>query len=128
LINLIFRRVSKFPTKLWLQDFGEVNQHGQLETHLHHPYQIFLVPNPAIQFPVSPPHDFRHDLATVAPGTSLFLVYGVEPSKVEDRLIGKPRHRQNAQLIGQIETTSEFVASDYGDRRLFFRHQRFRNQ
>lgn len=127
LINLIFRRVSKFPTNLYLQDFGAVDRYGQLEPQPHNPYQIFLIPNPAVQFSVNP-HDFRHDLATIVSGTPLFSVYGVDPTKVADLAIGKPEYRQSAQLIGQIDTTSEFVASDYGDRQLFFRHQRFRDR
>jgi hypothetical protein len=127
LINLLFRRVSRFPTQLYLQDFAAVTQTGQTEPQPHHPDQIFLVPNPALQFPTTP-HDFRQDFATVSAGTLLFDVYGVDPKRGSDQLIGKPEYRQQAELIGQIETTSEFVASDYGDRRLFFRHQRFRNR
>lgn len=128
LINFIFRRVSRYPTQLYLQNLATVEQNGQTVTHPHHPYQLFLVPNPDVQFAVSLPHDFRQDLLTIAPGTQLFSVYGVDPKQVTDRSIGQPEYRQQAQLMGHLETTSEFVASEYGDRRLFFRHQRFCNQ
>ncbi len=127
LINLIFRRTSRYPTKLDLQNLGVVRQDGQAEKAPHYPLRIFLVPHKAVQFAEAPPHDFRTDLATIAPGTALFSVYGVDPANGNDG-VDQPDYRQNAQLIGSIETTSEFVASDYGDRRLFFRHQRFRNQ
>jgi hypothetical protein len=127
-INFLFSRVSKFPTRLHLQDWGEIQQSGQLEPHPYHPYQIFLVPDSTLHFPVSPAHDFRQDLATIAPGTVLFSVYGVKPDQMDIHRIGQPDYRQAAQLMGQIQTTSEFITSEYGDRRLFFRHQRFKNQ
>ncbi|MEW6491093.1 MAG: hypothetical protein AB1589_00880 [Cyanobacteriota bacterium] len=134
-INLIFRRTSKFPTKLYLQGFGQIDQHGNRESNPDYPWQIFLVPNANVQFAESPPHDFRQDLATLAPETSLFSVYAVDPKQVGDDAavraadrIDQPGYRQKAQLIGQLETTSEFVSSFYGDSRLFFRHQRFGNR
>jgi len=135
LINLIFRRVTRYPTKLYLQGLGQIDQKGNKESSPHFPYQIFLVPNPQVQFAESPPHDFRHDLATVGSGTSLFSVYAVDPGQVGDddasndvTEIDQSGYRQKAQQIGSIETTSEMVASFYGDSRLFFRHQRFGNK
>ncbi|MBG1271922.1 hypothetical protein [Nostoc sp. WHI] len=121
--NLIFSRVTKYPTKLYLEDLGEIDQQGQKESKAYYPAQVFLVPNSNIHFPESPPHDFRNDLATIPAGTSLYSVYGVSPEEVTD----KSDNRQKAQIIGHIETTSEFVSSFYGDSQLFFRHQRFRN-
>jgi hypothetical protein len=128
LINLIFRRVTKYPTKLYLQDLAETDQYGRTESHPHYPSQVFLVPNPEVQFPESPPHDFRSDLEAIAPRTMLFSVYANDPQKVGDELMDRPEYRQQAQLIGHIETTSEFVTSSYGDSQLFFRHQRFRDR
>lgn len=135
LINLIFRRTSKFPRHLYLKGFGEIDQHGNRESHPHYPYRIFLVPNPNLQFAERPPHDFRPDIATIPSKSLLFSVYAVNPSRTgndaaEDTAdaIEKPEYRQKAEPIGHIETTSEFVSSFYGDSRLFFRHQRFANQ
>ncbi|WP_373525171.1 hypothetical protein [Nostoc sp.] len=122
--NLIFSRVTKYPTKLYLEDLGEIEQHGQKESKAYYPAQVFLVPNSNIHFPESPPHDFRNDLATIPAGTSLYSIYGVSPEEVMD----KTDNRQKAQIIGHIETTSEFISSFYGDSQLFFRHQRFRNE
>lgn len=127
LTNLIFSRVTLYPTKLYLEDIGKIDQYGQVESAPHYPSQIFLVPNPDIKFSEAT-HDFRNDLATIAPGTALFSVYAVAPDLVDDRLMGKPEYRQKAQLIGNIVTTSEFVSSFYGDSQLFFRHQRFHNR
>lgn len=133
-INFIFRRASKFPTKLYLQDLAQIDRQGYQENKPYYPYQIFLVPNPQIKFSSSP-HDFRNDLATIPIDTSLFSVYGVIPEQVGDKAarkavdtIDKAGYRQQGQLIGQIETTSQFVSSFYGDSLLFFRHQRFANK
>ncbi len=124
LINLIFMRVSKNPTKLSLQGLGEIDQQGRSIASPHSPTQIFLVPSQTVQFPESPEHDFREDLATIAPGTMLFLVYGTD-SQTGTTATQQAENRSKAQLIGHIQTTSEFVASSYGDSRLFFRHPRF---
>ncbi|AFZ04551.1 hypothetical protein [Calothrix sp. PCC 6303] len=125
LINLIFSRVTKYPTKLYLEDLAEINQQGEKESKPYYPTQIFLVPNPKIQFPETP-HDFRNDLATIPAGTFLFSIYGVDSEAMKQ--MNPTELRQQAQLIGFIETTSEFVSSFYGDSQLFFRHQRFRNR
>ncbi|HEY9649067.1 MAG TPA: hypothetical protein V6C95_00280 [Coleofasciculaceae cyanobacterium] len=134
-INLIFSRVTRFPTKLYLQGLGQIDQNGHRENSPYYPYQIFLVPNPNLQFPETPSHDFRQDLSTIASGTELFSVYAVDPGKIGDEaavkstnVIDQPGYRQKAQLIGSIETTSEFISSFYGDSLLFFRHQRFANK
>jgi len=131
LINLIFRRVSRYPTKLFLQNLSKTDQQGQTQSTPRYPAQIFLVPNPTVQFPDSPPHDFRDDLATIAPETQLFSVYATDSvSEAENTSddLDQSRTRQNAHWIGSIETTSEFVCSAYGDSQLFFRHQRFCNR
>ena len=128
LINLIFRRVTRYPTKLSLKDWGSVDQLGNPVANPHYPAQIFLVPNTEIHFPEMPPHDFRNDVAQIPSGISLFSVYAVDPKKIKEDAIQPSNLRQQAQCIGHIETTSEFVASFYGDSQLFFRHQRFKNR
>ena len=126
--NLIFRRVTRYPTKMSLKNLATIDQLGNRVEAPHYPEQIFLVPTTQIQFAESPPHDFRDDLATIPSGTVLFDLYGVQPTEDENQVTDLAEYRQQAIQIGQIETTSKFVASDYGDRRLFFRHQRFRNR
>ncbi len=125
--NLIFRRVTKYPTRIDLQHLGAITQQGEPVKHPQTPTQLFLVPNPDLQFSESP-HDFRTDLASIAQGTQLFSLYAVNPQELGDDAIGTAHYRQQAQYIGHLETTSAFVTSFYGDSQLFFRHQRFRNQ
>lgn len=128
LINLMFMRVTRYPTRLSLENLAQTDQFGQRDRAPYAPDQIFLVPDANVQFPPTPPRDFRDDLATLAPGTKLFSVYAVDPRNLSAEWIGKPEYRAQAQRIGEIFTTSEFVCSVYGDRQLFFRHQRFRNR
>ena len=133
-INWIFSRVTRFPTKLYLQDMAKIDQHGNLENQPYYPYQIFLVPNPQLKFPESPPHDFRDDLASIPSGSLLFNVYGVIPETLSNdsnqisKQVDQPNYREKAEIIGTIETQSEFINSKYGDNLLFFRHQRFGNK
>lgn len=134
LINWMFSRVSRFPTKLYLEDFAKFDQQGNPVSQPHFPYQVFLSPNPEFEFPSNMPHDFRLDLAVIPAGSLLFSVLAVDPKKLEkdpnkaSDTVDRPGYRQQAQLIGKIETTSDFVASYYGDTLLFFRHQRFGNR
>lgn len=125
--NLIFRRVTRYPTKMSLKNMAIIDQLGNKVNEPYYPEQIFLVPTTQIQFVESPPHDFRDDLATIPIGTVLFDLYGVKPTE-DNHQVTNAEYRQQAVQIGQIETRSEFVTSDYGDRRLFFRHQRFQNK
>jgi len=120
LINFIFRRVSRYPTKISLGDFARIDQTGQAVAAPHAPVQIFWVPTAAVQGSEQP-HDFRQAVAKLPAGTTVFDLYGVDPTAS-----GSTDPRQQAQLMGQIHTDSEFVASFYGDSQLFFRHQRFR--
>lgn len=125
--NLIFRRVTRHPTRIDLQNLGTITQQGHSEVQPHTPTQVFLVPNPDLQFAESP-HDFRTDLASIDPGTLLFSIYAIDSVDPEGDTMNANGDRSQAQYIGHLETTSPFVASFYGDSQLFFRHQRFRNQ
>lgn len=126
LINFIFMRVSRFPNRLSLRDWATVNQYGEQVASPQAPYQIFLVPNPNIRFVSRSPHDFRDDMARIEPDTRLFTIYALDPRRGNELKLKPDKVRTLAQCIGYIDTTSEFVASFYGDRQLFFRHQRFR--
>lgn len=125
--NLIFRRVTKHPTRIDLQNLGAITHKGQVADPPHTPTQVFLVPNPDLQFSKSP-HDFRTDLANIDSGTQLFSIYATDLMDPEGNMMDAQGDHPQAQYIGHLETTSKFVTSFYGDSQLFFRHQRFRNQ
>lgn len=124
-INLIFRRVTKYPTKISLQDLGSVDRKGQPIPTPHYPEQVFLVPSSSVQFSEDSNTDFRDDLTSISAGTLLFSVYAVDASNMGDNAIASPDRRQ---YIGDIVTNSVFVSSFYGDSQLFFRHHRFQDR
>ena len=128
LINLIFRRVTRYPTKISLQDLGSVDQQGRPILTPHYPEQVFLTPNPNVQFSEHSNTDFRNDLTSIPAGTLLFSVYAIDPSIIESEMSSVSDCRNHARHIGDIITTSEFVSSFYGDSQLFFRHHRFRDR
>ncbi len=59
--------------------------------------------------------DVRLGLAQIPAGTVLFHVKARESEAAV------------AEVIGSLKTESSFVASEFGDRSLFFQHMRHRN-
>lgn len=117
-LKLIFARASKHPTKLSLVPLSSIAENGQTVAPalIRAPAQVFLVPSQEAQLPSAPGREFRRDLETLPAGTTLYTLYGTEKE-------GSARI-----LIGQVQTTSDFVASKYGDENLFFRHRRHLNE
>lgn len=82
------------------------------------PYEIVFVPAPEAtrQFEAVSKKDMRLALAESIPeGTVLYAVQVREDADSE------------LTLLGELVTESEFVASEYGDKRLFFQHMRHRH-
>ena len=128
MINLMFRRTSRHPTKIYVEDLAKIDATGTVVEHPIFPEQLYLVPNPAIGFSEAPGRDFRTDLATLEPGIVLFTLHTTAPQDVGNSELNSPQRRERARPIGELRLTSQFVASAYGDSQLFFRHQRFKNQ
>ena len=91
------------------------------------PYRIILVPTEAARQGADPRLDFRDDLARNVPSeTTIYTVLGLDES---DETALHARGVTNlddliphAKRIGSITTESEWIASTYGDYRLFFKH------
>jgi hypothetical protein len=122
-INLIFRRVTRYPTRLYLQNFADADEQGQHVAQPRFPAQVFFRPAAGLGFPSTSGHDFRRDLESLNPGSLLYEVLAPPPDISEDS-----DQRAAAVPIGSLWLESGFVASQYGDSQLFFRHQRFRNR
>jgi hypothetical protein len=91
------------------------------------PYRLILRPTAEATAASDPTIDFRDDLATHVPaGMPIYDVLALDESEeVELRrqgLVTVEALLPNATEIGTITTESEFIASTYGDYRLFFRH------
>jgi hypothetical protein len=87
---------------------------GQVVATPRAPYELVLRPM-GVSTPSVTTRDFREELADLAPGP-MFEVHGrVAP--------GAPLLH-----IGNLRTTSRLVASEYGDKQMFFRHKRVKRR
>lgn len=81
------------------------------------PETLYLEPNStlcSLQEALSPDADFRDRLRTIK-GSEY------NPVKLAD-IVGESADKSNKEKFGTLELVSEFIASEYGDSRLFFQH------
>lgn len=93
-----------------LEHLARVDRAGKTVETPRAPHQIFFVPTDEHGISPRSRSDFRIDLESVRSGTAIYDVYATERD-------GAERTR-----IGRVTTRSAFVASEYGDHALFFRH------
>jgi hypothetical protein len=91
------------------------------------PYRLIFRPTERVRAASDPTIDFRDDLARNIPaGTAIYDVLAVdEAAEKALRETAVPTVADlipHAAKIGAIVTESEFIASKYGDYRLFFKH------
>jgi hypothetical protein len=127
LVHKVFSKVTDYPEELLLNHFADRTESGEDVENSKAPRQVFFVPNNSFNFS-SGKHDFRNDLKTIPEGTALYKVYAVTSDKANfdyteytNADIGK--FLKSSTLIGEIITDSEFVASEFGDQGIFFRHE-----
>ena len=128
IVQRIFKRVTNKTNYLAVDHLSEISSNGSfVDKHrVSSPVQLFLVPTQ--KFSSSPARDIREDLMSLHTGEKLFSVYATKTIDYMDGDItaaGNLRNLNNSELIGKIVLDSEFVASEFGDDQLFFRHQRF---
>lgn len=106
-------RVKPDPLYLPVTPFAEVDVNGIGIEQAIAPKVVVFSPleAPSAIFRNNEDQDFRDVLAQIPVGTPIYEVYGLDSSN-------------KRILIGTLETASQFVASQYGDQRLFFRHNR----
>jgi hypothetical protein len=83
---------------------------GQSESTPCAPYEIVFDPMPEARTSSTPLPDYRLNLKAVPSGTPLY------------RISGRPSADADLLPMGLIRSTSDFVASRYGDGVLFFQH------
>ncbi len=127
LVHKIFRRVSGYPEELAVNDMASVDAQGKRPEAAVSPRQIFFVPHPELKFS-SEEHDVREDLLSIPAGRTIYQVRILSekhrsydysqyaPSDVETFL-------KDSEHVGDLVTTSEFLASEFGDEGIFFRHE-----
>lgn len=126
MVHYIFSRVSRYPEELRMNSLAEHNMKGEKAEVAKAPVQIFFVPNPKISFSEKK-HDIRKDMLTIKSGTILYTVHAIEKSsKFKDfssyRIKDIPKHIAASTYIGEIISTSAFIASKFGDTGIFFKH------
>lgn len=127
LVHKVFRKVTDYPEELLLNHFSDITEEGLKEDKSVAPRHVFFVPAQDFNFSEKK-HDFRDDLKTIAPGTTLYKVYAVTEELgsfdyTEYKNSDIEKFLKKSQLIGEIITDSEFIASEFGDNGIFFRHE-----
>lgn len=129
-LQVLFAAVTLKPTQLRVDDMAKVTQGGQSVATVRAPTQLYFVPRTEVRnLFATVAHDFRSDLTTLASGTRLYDVYATS-MEVKTSIIPSisrnyaQQRRNSAVKIGELELTSPFIASAFGDGGVFFKHQR----
>lgn len=128
LVHRIFKRASSYPEELGTADLAGFDVHGAKVAEASVPRQLFFVPGDLPEF-VLAEHDFREDLSKIPAGTTIYSLYAA-PEKYRDFNYAEDYENKDSSVflkesrhIADIVTTSEFIASEFGDDGIFFRHQ-----
>lgn len=103
------------PTHRKTDHVAAVTAEGEAVENPKSPFRLEFRPNQKIDYRGTPDwgvEDFRTSLARIPAGTVIYEVWAVGAEGEE------------AKHIGNIRTESEFVASDFQDRRFHFKHVR----
>lgn len=127
LVHRIFRKVTKYPEELLASDMALVDAQGVKTRNLKAPRQMFFVPTGDLKFS-SEEHDVRDDFLSIPEGTLLYKIYLLSDKHKDFDYADYTDEKaaeflKDSQYVGDIVTTSEFLASEFGDDGLFFRHQ-----
>lgn len=97
------------------------------EDKVNAPYRLIFRPTKQAIESSDPTVDFRNDLAqNIGAGTTIYDVFALTESQEVDLKKGGVESVEDllvhGKIIGRLQTESEFIASKYGDYRLFFKH------
>jgi hypothetical protein len=115
IVKAYFQTVTPDPSHLPITHLGEVTPDGSDVPRAQQstPYEIVLRPNAAVatRFPNTDQHDFRSDLTRIEPGTAVY-----------DIMARATKDDATFERLGTIRTKSPLVASEGGDKQLYFKH------
>lgn len=110
------------PGKLPLLEAAQITAGGiQVpKKQLKVPYKIIFAPTDDARNQYEPHKegDFRDALGQIKDGTVLYTVLATDRSLAPD---------SEAVEIGKVKMASKFIASEFGDRQLFFKHMKDRD-
>ena len=127
LVSYIFSKVTDYPEELEIRDMALKNEKGEIEKTVNSPRQIFFVPNKDLSTP-SKKNDMREEIMKIKEGTLLYTIYAA-PEKLKDYDYSKYETEDIKSFvsksipIAEIVSTSDFIASSFGDIGIFFRHE-----
>lgn len=106
-----FGRFVENPIFLRVDHVASFRADGQPVLAVKAPYQIFFQPVEGVAIDESAA-DFRMELARIPVGTRLYDVYATMNEHVTTPI-----------FVGSVYLRSNFVASEYGDKKLYFQHE-----
>jgi hypothetical protein len=127
-VHKIFKKLSPFPEELLAVDVARVDSHGVPAETIVAPRQLFFVPERELGFS-STEHDVREDLLAIPAGTTLYQLRALPSDRHADFDYSEYTAEKAAEFLAESEhvadivTSSEFVASRFGDEGIFFKHQ-----
>jgi len=117
-----FKKASKWPTMLALSDMASYDQKGNKVAQPQFPFRLVFSPNPSVtaMFPETGNGDFPTDTQQLKAGTAVYDVLA------EDKPDENNLHYEKSKpvKIGQIILTGVATSTNFGDKLLFFQHQR----
>ena len=128
-VHSLFKRVSDYPEQLAVSDMAKFDKRGFTSKSINSPIQLFFVPNEKLKNQTSQDkHEIRNDFLDIEIGTSIYNVHAVSNKHknfnyYDYSLEKREEFLKDSTLIGKLITTSKFIASEFGDTRIFFRHQ-----
>lgn len=127
LVHSLFRRVTDYPEELLVDDFAKIDVQGRKAKKVVSPRQVFFVPNDSLNFSSSK-HDIRNDMLTIPAGTVLYTIHAASEKYQNYDYFNYTNEDiskfvKDSHPIGSIVSTSKFVASEFGDTGIFFRHE-----
>lgn len=130
MVSKVFKTISNYPEKISLRNFFEFDKNGVkhvLSSDL--PKQIFLVPNENLKFSTFP-KDVRHDFEALEIGQIVYEIHipharfkDFNYAKYDDQI--KDQMEKDSIHVGNLILKSKFISSEFGDSKLFFKHNDF---
>ena len=113
ILNFIFETARKPANDLPVSQLAEWHSNGTKVNDVFSPKRIILVPDQSVRnvIPQDTKEDFRVSLSKILPGTVLYQMFGMDENN-------------NKVYMGKFISDSKFVSSKFGDKNLFFQHQR----
>jgi len=128
-VNTIFSYAAEAPHHLGNWQFAREGSDDEKVDIAKVPSNVYFVPDRGLTHRFeSSAHEFRDDLAELPVNTTLYdmvVTPSDKPCLCDNEPCADVTQCDGHVVIAKVVTTSRFIASSYGDNRLFFNHARF---